>query len=187
MDEQSMSEEQMETLRYPVGRFVPPVKYDKTWKANAIDSIRYLPRNIESAIENMDENFLNTSYRPGGWTVHQLIHHIADSHINAYVRFKLALTEDIPVIKTYEQSLWALLPDVKTNPVNISITLLYALHTRWVSLLDQMSDADYDRKLFHPDQQKEVSLWEMLAQYDWHSRHHLAHIMRAKEQFKDKN
>lgn len=178
-----VSEEQMETLRYPIGRFSPPDQYDKAWKFKAIDNIRYLPRNIELAIENMDEVFLQTPYRPGGWTVHQLIHHIADSHINAYTRFKLALTEDKPVIKPYEQALWATLPDVASNPVNVSITLLHALHRRWVSLLEGMSDEEYNRKLIHPEQRNEISLWEMLAQYDWHSRHHLAHILHAKEQF----
>ncbi len=111
----------------------------------------------------------------------QVVHHVADSHMNAYIRFKLALTEDVPVIKTYDENAWSQLPDIRSVPVNYSITLLHALHTRLVAVLEEMKPEDWDRKLFHPEKQKEISLWYLLGLYAWHGRHHTAHINKLRE------
>jgi uncharacterized damage-inducible protein DinB len=133
------------------------------------------------AIENMDEKQLNTPYREGGWTVKQLVHHVADSHMNAYIRFKLGLTEDNPTIKPYDEALWANLADVSAVPINISITLLYALHTRWHSALLNLPNDKWNRTVFHPEAKKEMTLWYLLGSYAWHGKHHVAHVTSLKE------
>jgi len=170
-------------LQYPIGAYEPqdfsePVK--EAWLAD----IQYLPGLLEQAISNLDEEQLNTPYREGGWTVHQLIHHIADSHMNAYCRFKLGLTEHCPTIKTYDEKSWSALYDVKQVPVNISLTLLHALHTRWYSLLCALSDEDFQRKVFHPGYGRSVTLWFLLGSYAWHGRHHATHITSLRERKK---
>jgi DinB superfamily len=170
----------MNDMRYPIGEYVPQPFSEALWQERMAD-VKFLPAAIEAAVSNLDEAQLETPYRDGGWTVKQLVHHVADSHMNAYIRFKLGLTEDVPGIKTYEEGLWAEMSDTKELPVNISITLLHALHSRWSSVLSNMSRGDLDRKLFHPGQQKEVDLWFMLGMYSWHSRHHTAHITRLRE------
>ena len=130
---------------------------------------------------NLDSHQLETPYREGGWTVQQLVHHIADSHINAYCRFKLALTEENPVIKPYDQDKWAELPDVKNLPTNISITLLFALHARWTNLLENIDRQDWDKTIFHPEHKKQFTLWYLLGSYAWHSRHHVAQVISLRE------
>jgi uncharacterized damage-inducible protein DinB len=170
----------MSDQRYPIGQYEPQPFSDRqkeTWLAD----IRFLPNAVEAALNNLDEAQLHTPYRDGGWTVHQLVHHIADSHINAYIRFKLGYTEETPVIKPYEESAWALTEDVKTLPVNISITLLYALHQRWTVFLQSFRDEDWQRTVFHPEHKKEMSLWYLLGMYAWHGRHHTAHITALRE------
>lgn len=167
--------------RYPIGKyetqpFTEEVK--KQWLAD----IQFLPTLIENAVHNLDERQLQTPYRDGGWTVHQLVHHIADSHINAYTRFKLGYTEDNPAIKPYNEKLWATLPDVKNLPVNISITLLFALHQRWHEFLKSFSDSDWQKTVYHPDHKKELTLWYLLGMYAWHGKHHAAHITQLREQ-----
>jgi len=132
-------------------------------------------------IENLDEAQLDTPYREGGWNPRQVIHHIADSHMNAYIRLKLALTEDNPAVKPYDENLWAELHDVKTVPVNISITLLHALHKRWVAQLLGMSAADWERTYYHPEQKTNVPVWQMTALYAWHGRHHMEQIRGLRE------
>lgn len=136
---------------------------------------------MEIAIQNLDEHQLQTPYRDGGWTVHQLVHHIADSHMNAYMRFRLGLTENNPTIKTYNQDAWALLNDVKLLPANISITLLHALHKRLVAMLEDLNDEEWSRTVFHPEQKKEISVWDLLGMYAWHGKHHVAHITNLRE------
>jgi hypothetical protein len=170
----------MDTMRYPIGEYEPQPFGEDVWQ-QWITDIAFLPNAMEAAVHNLDEAQLDTPYREGGWTVKQLVHHVADSHMNAYIRFKLGLTEDNPTIKTYEEQLWAEMSDTKELPINISITLLYALHARWSSVLRNMSRADLDRTLFHPLQGKNVTLWFMLGMYAWHSRHHTAHINRLRE------
>ena len=161
--------------QYPIGKYVPEEYSEKT-KQQWIADIKFLPNAVEAAISNLDEKQLQTPYRDGGWTVHQLVHHIADSHMNAYIRFKLGYTENNPVIKPYEEKLWTTTSDVKNLPVNISVTLLHALHQRWNEFLTSFTDADWKRTVFHPEQKKEMSLWFLLGLYAWHSRHHVAHI-----------
>jgi uncharacterized damage-inducible protein DinB len=143
--------------------------------------IKFLPIQLESAILNLDEQKLHTPYREGGWTVHQLVHHIPDSHVNAYTRFKLALTEDEPTIKPYDEAAWAELADSAACEPEVSLDLLEALHRRWVALLRSLGDDDYARTLRHPEHGRTFTLDQMLAMYGWHSEHHLAHIARLIE------
>lgn len=166
--------------RYPIGSYEAQ-PFSQTLKNKWLQDIEQLPERLEYAVINLDATQLQTPYRDGGWTIHQLVHHIADSHINAYTRFKLALTEDNPVIKTYEENLWVQLNDVKTLPVNISLTLLHALHLRWVAALKELKEADWNRMMFHPGMQKQVTLWYMLGNYAWHGLHHTAHINALRE------
>ena len=167
-------------LRYPIGEYEPQ-PFSEALKQQWIGDIRFLPNHIEKAILNLDANQLETSYRENGWTVLQVVHHVADSHINAYCRFKLALTEDEPTIKPYDQDKWAELPDVKNIPVNISVTLLFALHARWVELLDPFEHADWEKTIFHPEHKMKFTLWYLLGSYAWHSRHHVAQIVTLRE------
>lgn len=170
-------------LRYPIGKYEPQ-PFSEKQKEQWLSDIKFLPQLLENAIQNLDETQLQTPYRQGGWTVQQLVHHIADSHMNAYIRFKLGLTEDNPGIKAYEEGLWAELNDVKTLPVNISITLLYALHTRWYAAISDLSIRDWERTVFHPVRQKPVTLWYLLGSYAWHGKHHVAHITALRERNK---
>ncbi|ANI90685.1 metal-dependent hydrolase [Arachidicoccus ginsenosidimutans] len=170
----------MPDLHYPIGKYEPQ-PFSEDLKKQWLNDIASLPERLEYAIINLDEEQLQTPYRGGGWTVHQLVHHIADSHMNAYIRFKWVLTENNPTIKTYNEKLWAELNDVKTLPVNISITLLHALHRRWVSALQDLSDDDWNKTLYHPEAEKELTLWYMLGNYAWHGKHHTAHINALRE------
>ncbi|GAB3416956.1 YfiT family bacillithiol transferase [Niabella aquatica] len=169
--------------QYPIGRLEWKA-FSTAEKESALAALRFLPNALEAAVTNLDEACLHTPYREGGWTVHQLVHHVADSHINAYIRFKLCLTEDVPTIKPYNENLWALLDDVKSLPVNISITLLYALHIRWYEAIKKLSDEDWERSAYHPGMQKELSLWYFLQLYAWHGRHHVAQINGLREKMK---
>lgn len=167
-------------LRYPIGHYEPQpfsVKQKTEW----LNDIKFLPQAIENAILNLNEDQLHTPYREGGWTVHQVVHHVADSHLNAYCRFKLGMTENKPIIRPYDEKLWADLSDVKNLPVNVSVTLLYSLHTRLYELLKNMSDTDWDRTVFHPEHKKEFTLWHLLGMYVWHGKHHVAHITSLRE------
>jgi hypothetical protein len=163
-------------LRFPLGRFHPPADHQALDRESWVEDIAKLPSLLRSSVAGWSPEQLDTPYRPDGWTVRQLVHHVADSHLNAYVRFKLALTEDNPAIKTYREDRWAELPDSFTTPVETSLLLVEALHTRWVALLEGMSDADFDRTLAHPEWSEPPRLFQMLALYSWHSRHHVAHI-----------
>jgi hypothetical protein len=167
--------------RYPIGKYTPE-PFSEQKKEDWIADIRHLPQLLENALLNLDEQQLHTAYREGGWTIQQLVHHVADSHINAYCRFRLGITETNPVIKPYDEKLWAELPDVQHLPVNISITLLHALHARWYYLLEQFRIKDWDRTVFHPEQKKTITLWELLGSYAWHGKHHTAHIIRLREE-----
>lgn len=170
----------MQDHRYPIGKFEPQ-PFSQKLKEQWLADIRFLPNAIEHAIQNLDEQQLQTPYREGGWTVHQLLHHVADSHTNAYIRFKLGYTEPGATIRPYDENLWAQTADVSTLPVNISITLLYALHQRWTVFLESFTDADWNKTVFHPEHKKEFTLWHFLGMYAWHSRHHTAHITALRE------
>ena len=173
----------MEDLSYPIGRFVPQPYSDKELKERLM-AIMFLPKELENAVQNLDEYQIETPYRPDGWTVKQLINHIADSHMNAFIRFKLGLTEENPTIKTYNQDAWVNLNDTKIVPINVSITLVHALHARWAALLNGISSADLERTVFHPEQKKEITLWHMLGLYAWHGKHHVKHITALRERMK---
>ena len=177
-----MSNEQTD-LRFPIGKYEAQA-FSERQKEEWVNDIKFLPQLLENAILNLDEAQLHTPYRQGGWTVHQLVHHVADSHMNAYIRFKLGLTEDNPTIRPYEQHLWAELNDVKKLPVNISITLLYALHTRWYAAISDLSATDWQRTVFHPEHKKEMTLWHLLGMYAWHGKHHVAHITELRQRNK---
>jgi DinB superfamily len=166
--------------RYPIGKYQPQ-PFSQALREEWEAAIRFLPNALEHAVLNLDEAQLDTPYREGGWTVRQLVHHVADSHINAYCRFKLGLTEDNPTIKPYDEGKWAELIDTKNIPINVSLTLLHALHTRWFEILHNMTEAEYERTLFHPESKKTFTLWHMLGMYSWHSRHHTAHITVLRE------
>ena len=168
--------------RYPIGKFEPQ-PYSNELRIERILEIKFLPNDLEVAIQTLDESQLATPYREGGWTVQQLVHHMADSHMNAYIRFKWGLTEELSTIKTYKEKEWAELPDVFHVPVNVSVTLLHALHRRWVALLNTITEDQWNNvKIFHPERQAEMSLWTLLGIYAWHSKHHVAHINKLKEQ-----
>ncbi|RYF91742.1 MAG: putative metal-dependent hydrolase [Chitinophagaceae bacterium] len=165
----------MDTLQYPIGKYIEqPFSHKKL--GEWLFDIKTLPMHVEHAILNLDEAALQSPYRPGGWTRSQVIHHVADSHINAFIRFKLALTEDNPTIKPYDENAWAQLPDTLNLPVNISITLLFSLHLRWYELLKHRKDEDWNRTVFHPEHQRSMTLWYLLGLYAWHGRHHVAHV-----------
>jgi uncharacterized damage-inducible protein DinB len=168
-------------VRYPLGKFhVQP--YSDELRIKMIRDIKFLPTDLELAIQNLDEHQYETPYRDGGWTVKQLVHHIADSHMHAYIRFKLAVTENNPVIKPYEEKEWVKLNDVEVVPVNVSVTLLHALHRRWHVFLENLVEKDFINKtVYHPEQKREMSLWMLLCLYSWHGRHHVAHINALKE------
>lgn len=174
-------EDQLEALRYPIGRHTPPQTFIPGQQDAWIAAIGALPSWLDVCIENLDAHQLDTPYRPGGWTINQTIHHLADSHMNAFVRLKLALTEEKPVIRPYDEAQWAETPEIAAVPVNVSITLLHALHRRWTALLQQLEPEDWERAYFHPEQQKEVPLWHMTHMYAWHGRHHMEQIRRLRE------
>lgn len=167
-------------FRYPIGKYEPQ-PFSEKQKAAWLADIQFLPRLIEQAIENLDAAQLATPYRDGGWTVNQLVHHIADSHMNAYIRFKLGLTETNPTIKPYEEQEWALLADNDLVPINVSITLLYALHQRWLATIDNLNHAEWEKTVHHPISEKSMSLWFLLGLYAWHGKHHVAHITSLKQ------
>ena len=162
--------------RYPIGQYeAQPFSIEK--KVEWLADLKFLPLLLEQALLNLDEEQLHTPYREGGWTIHQLVHHIADSHMNAYIRFKLALTEDNPVIKPYDEKSWSEMNDVQKLPVNISVTLLHALHARWYEALKYVKDDDWNnRTVFHPENKRTMRLWNLLGTYAWHGKHHVAQI-----------
>ena len=174
----------MEDLRYPLGKFewIPAENEAQMAerRAHYIDVLAKLPGNFAQAVAGLTPQQLDTPYRPEGWTVRQLVGHVPDSHANAYVRFKLGLTEYEPAIKTYKEDMWAKLPDTANTPIEVSLQLLGALHMRWVTLLRAMDSSDYARTLRHPEIGV-VDLNRMLSMYAWHSAHHTAHITKLRE------
>lgn len=167
-------------VRYPVGKFKPVTGLNYAQRENLIGEIASAPERLKAAIAGLDEAQLDTPYREGGWTVRQVVHHLADSHLNAHVRFRLALTETAPKIKTYDQAKWAELSDARTAPIGLSLGLLESLHERWVRLLKSLAAADFARTIDHPDHGP-MTLDQNLALYAWHGRHHVAHITALRE------
>jgi hypothetical protein len=167
----------LEQLRYPVGRFERlKAPLDRASRTVHVETIAALPATFLSLTKGRTDAQLDTPYRPGGWTVRQVVHHVADSHMNAYIRMKVAVTEDAPTIKPYDEAKWAELPEAKTGPAAMSIALLDALHRRWVAFLRNLSDADFGSKAYTHPELGRVTLDEAVALYAWHCRHHQAHI-----------
>ncbi len=171
----------MEHLKYPIGHYKAPeivtVENRNTWIAD----IEELPQQLREAVTQLNDSQLDTPYREGGWTLRQVVHHIADSHINAYTRYKLAVTENNPAIKPYMEQFWAELPDAKHEPIEISLAIIDAIHRRWVIHLKNMSNEDWNKTFFHPESKITYRLDVNLGLYSWHGRHHLAHITTTKE------
>lgn len=173
-------------LRYPMGRFTrPTAPLSQAGRTAAIDAIATAPQAFRAAVKGLNAKQLDTSYRPGGWTVRQVVHHLPDSHMNAYCRVKLALTEDAPTIKPYHEDRWAETPDGKSDLVEESLVMLEVLHKRWVYLWKRMQPADFLRVVKHPEWEAPLSVDAILALYAWHGRHHTAHIteLRKREGF----
>ena len=168
-----------EDLRFPIGKFDADFEISPELRQAFIKTIENLPAVIRDAVSGLDEHQLNTRYRPEGWTVRQVVHHVADSHLNSYCRFKLALTEDRPTIRAYYEDRWAELPD-NEMAVEHSLKIIEGIHSRWSGLLNSMSDDDFQKKLYHPES-GEWTLDGMLGLYDWHSKHHTAHITSLRE------
>lgn len=166
-----------ETLTYPIGHMqLPDGPYTPAERTPLIQQIADLPAQLTAAARAVGGEGLQRPYRPGGWTGRQVVHHVADSHLNSYVRFRLALTEENPTIKPYEEAAWAELPDVAASPITVSLTLLEALHSRWVTLLHHLTEEQWQRTFYHPGSQRDFTLDQALAIYAWHGRHHLAHL-----------
>jgi hypothetical protein len=171
--------QELDDLRYPIGRFTPPTSSEPAVRSEQISTLRLLPGNLQAAVSGLSHSQLDAPYREGGWTVRQLVHHAADSHLNAYVRTKLALTEDWPTIKTYDEAAWARLPD-STLPTDGSLAMISALHERWVALLESLSETDFHRGYNHPELGRQ-EVTAVLALYSWHSRHHTAHVTNLRK------
>jgi len=167
---------EIDKLKYPIGKFKAPETFSKELSEAWIREIEELPFRLRSVVSKLNDEQLSTPYRDGGWTVRQVVHHLADSHLNSYIRFKLAMTEDHPTIKPYEEDRWAELEEAKHAPVEISLVLIEALHARWVLFLKNLTEEDLMRTFYHPESKRDYQLRTILALYAWHGNHHLAHI-----------
>jgi len=176
----------IELLKYPIGKFEKPKRITLETIGRWIDEIEHLPILLRKAVENLNEKQLDLTYRPGGWTIRQVIHHLPDSHMNSYIRFRWALTEDKPTIRAYYEEQWAELSDAKYGNIEISLILLEALHIRWVLLLRTLKLEDLNRSFIHPETGKEIRLDENIGLYAWHGNHHLAQIETVVKTLKTK-
>ncbi len=166
--------------RFPIGKWENKTSLDPATRQRFIDEIASTPAAMRKAVTGLTDAQLDTPYRDGGWTVRQVVHHVPDSHLNSYVRFKLALTEETPQIKTYDEQKWAETAEVSKTPIEVSLALLDSLHTRWVTLLRSMTAADFARRFKHPEL-GEMNLDTLLSLYEWHGRHHVAHITALRQ------
>lgn len=173
-------DKEIEKSKYPVGKFKKPRKIDRTQIRAWIKVIEEFPNKVHNEINHLTDKELNKRYRPGGWTISQIVNHCADSHMNSLIRFKLALTEETPVIKPYFENLWAELPDSKNYPTDSSLKILVGLHERWVKLIENLTEMELDKEFLHPENNEKVSLRVNIGIYAWHCEHHLAHIINAK-------
>ncbi|MCC7505291.1 MAG: putative metal-dependent hydrolase, partial [Saprospiraceae bacterium] len=169
----------LQELKYPIGQFTYGQSYTFDETRKNIKSIARTPKQLKKLLKKANNAQLESTYRKGGWTIRQIVNHLVDSHVNAYVRMKLAVTENAPIIKPYEENLWANTEDGKSGSVKSAIKLLSALHRRWVEFMESLSEEELERVYFHPANQRHVPLTESIALYSWHSRHHLAHIRIA--------
>jgi hypothetical protein len=170
----------MTDLRYPIGKFSYEGSLTEDQKQKFLDEIAQAPTNLRAAVKGLSDAQLDTPYRPEGWTVRQVVHHVPDSHLNAYIRFKLALTEDEPTIKPYAEDRWAKLSDTQATPVEVSLIMLDSLHDRWVRLLRSLQPGDWKRTFRHPEMGV-MNLERTLALYAWHGKHHVAHVTSLQE------
>jgi hypothetical protein len=174
-----VSDPETSDLRYPIGRFEPPDVFGPEDRSRALDVLAAAPAALRTAVTGLDDEQLDTPYRPGGWTVRQVVHHLPDSHLNSFVRFKLGLTEETPRIGTYREASWAELPDARL-PVEVSLRLLETLHERWVALLRALDGEAWSRRIDHPEMGV-LRLDQLLALYEWHSLHHVAHVRSLRD------
>lgn len=170
---------EIEQLKYPVGKFTRPESFSPEEVKAWIKDIQYFPELLHDEVAPLKGNQLEWKYRPDGWCIRQVVHHCADSHLNSQIRFKLALTEDKPTIKPYEENLWAELPDMEC-PIEWSLSFLEFLHKKWVFLLERLSEKDLQKEYFHPASKRYFNLGQTIALYAWHCRHHLEHVKQAK-------
>ncbi|MEX0737537.1 MAG: bacillithiol transferase BstA [Bacteroidota bacterium] len=170
----------MTDLRYPIGKFTAKPSISDDERRVLIQQIEEAPAKLQEAVKGLDDRQLDTPYREGGWTVRQVVHHLPDSHLNSYIRFKWTMTEDKPTIKTYEEHLWAELVDAKSAPAEVSLTLLEALHKRWVLFLRSLSSADFAKTFIHPESGP-MNLDRLVQLYAWHGRHHVAHVTSLRQ------
>ena len=175
-----MADQDLEQLKYPIGKLQLPETIDfeqiKLW----IDNLSQLPDKLTLEVQGMTDAQLDTFYRPGGWTARQVVHHLADSHMNSYIRFKWAMTEENPSIKGYNENIWSTMQDARQAPIDSSVDLIRGLHARWVFMLKSMSESDFQRTFFHPEFDRTMHLDRMVGLYSWHGDHHLGHIRNAK-------
>ena len=171
----------MDDPRYPIGQFTYQRMQTPDQRLDCIARIAAVPANLREAVTGLSETQLDTPYREGGWTVRQVVHHVPDSHLNAYTRFRLALTEPTPTIRPYLEHRWAELSDARGGPIEISLALIEALHRRWVLLLRSLAPADWELRYLHPEHGREWALDEVLAMYAWHGDHHVAHVTRLRD------
>lgn len=174
-----MTDEALYQLQFPIGKFQKPAVIDDSLIQQWISDIQHFPEQIKTITQRLSGEQLNWQYRPDGWTIKQVVHHCADSHMNSFIRFKLALTEDSPTIKPYFEDRWAELVDGTDNNIKDSLALITALHSKWVVLLKNINSSDLKRDFIHPEHGKRISLEENIGTYAWHCNHHLAHIKLA--------
>ncbi len=170
-----------DTQKFPIGKFVPPPEYDPVLVATSIDAIAELPALLRAAVTGLDDTRLDTPYRDGGWTLRQVVHHVADSHTHAVNRTRLTLTTDEPQVAGYDQDDWAGLHDARTLEVEPSLQILTGLHRRWVHLLRSLDEAAWRRAYFHTEYRSRWPLWQVVALYAWHGRHHTAHVTNVRQ------
>ena len=171
----------LDQLKYPIGKFSFNANAEEKEIQQWILDIEQLPFLLREAVKGLSDPQLDTPYRDGGWTGRQVVHHLADSHMNAYIRIKLALTEEKPIIKPYEEKLWAEMDDAKNIPIDISLSILEPLHIRWVWMLKKISGSELDRTVFHPESKREMSVKFLIALYAWHGKHHTPHVTELKK------
>lgn len=175
-----MTPEQLEKLKFPIGKFERPSVYTPELIASYVSEIEKFPARIREEVKGLSEQLLNTPYRPEGWTIRQVVHHCADSHMNAIIRFKITLTEDRPTIKPYKENLFAKLTDASDLEIEPSLAIIEGVHTRLAALIRSLDQKQLERIYIHPEYNKEFTLNEATGMYAWHSNHHLAHIKQAK-------
>ncbi len=169
----------IEELKYPIGKFKVPESYDEHFREEALKTLEELPSHLKNVLKDLPAEKLDAVYRPDSWSLKQVVHHIADSHMNCLVRIKLALTEEHPTIKPYDENKWAALADGNDNDLTPSLLIIEGVHQRIVKLLRSIPVEDFDRKVFHPESKRDMSVHFFIALYAWHAKHHLSHIKNA--------